>query len=68
MTLRRARTDADELRSVRDGSASFDEGGEDVRLALRRTRRECAAQVSVPHAKSLATAANHSPRPSIGMP
>ena len=50
VALHGARADADELGCVLDGSASGDEGCENVHLALRRPRRECAAEVAVSHA------------------
>ena len=58
--------DADELGGVVNGSAGFDEGGEDVHLPLRRRPRKLTAQVPGPHAHRSA-AAIHSPRPSIGI-
>jgi hypothetical protein len=67
VTLHGARPNAHELGRVLDRPAGGDVGGEDVHLALRRLRREGAAQVPFPHAKSLATAASHSSRPSMGM-
>jgi hypothetical protein len=36
MTLHGARPDAHELGRARDGSSSFNEGGEDFHVALRR--------------------------------
>jgi len=45
VALHGARSDAHELGRVSNGSASFDEGGEDLHLALHRLRREGAAQV-----------------------
>jgi len=66
VTLGRARPDAHELGGVRDGSASGNEGSKDVHLAVRRQRRERAAQVPVSHANR-STAASYSSRPSMGM-
>ena len=50
VTLHGARTDAHELGGVLDTPASGNVGSQDVHLALRRWPRQCAAQVSVPHA------------------
>jgi hypothetical protein len=66
VALHRARSDSHEVSGVLDRSAGGDKGREHVHLALRRPRREDAAQVSVRHASRLA-AASHSSRPSIGM-
>jgi hypothetical protein len=60
MTLDRTRPDAHEDNGVLDGSTSGDEGCEHVLLALRRLRREGAAQVHVPHASRLAAASDSS--------
>ena len=64
--LHRARTDAYELGGVANGSTSGNERRKRLDLTLCRLRRECAAQVPVPHASRLAVA-SHSSRPSIGV-
>jgi len=56
VAFHRARPNAHELRRVRDGSASGNEGREYVHLALRRRPRKYAAQVTVSHADLLAAA------------
>jgi hypothetical protein len=66
MPFRGARADTHKPGRVRNGSASLDEGCEDIHLALRRPSRESAAQVPGLHASRLA-AASHSSRPSMGM-
>jgi len=50
VTLHGARPDAHELGRLLDRPAGGDVGGEDIRLARRRTRQRCAAQVPVSHA------------------
>jgi hypothetical protein len=60
MALHSARPDAHERGGVLDGSASGDVGGENINLAGGPRPRWCAAQVPLPHARSLATAASHS--------
>ena len=50
MALDSTRPNAHELGRVCDGSASFDEGGENVHLALRCPWRQGTAQVAVSHA------------------
>jgi len=62
VTLRGARSDAQELGRVLDGSTSGDEGCQHVHLALGRRPHECAAQTLVSHASRLPAAAIHSLR------
>ncbi len=63
----RARPDADEYSGSRHRPASGNEGSRNGHLAPRRGRWEFAAEIPTPHAKSLATAATRSSRPSRGM-
>jgi len=55
-----------------DDRSGFYVGDQSLKLTASGTPlrgpAEVAAQVPVPHARSLETAANHSSRPSIGMP
>jgi hypothetical protein len=67
VTFDGARPDAHEISRILHGAASGDEGGQHVHLTLGRARRECAAQVSVSHARCLAAAASQSSRLSMGM-
>jgi len=64
VALRGAGSDAHTRCRIRNGPASRNEGHEDLHLARRCPRRDGAAQVSLPHARSPA-AASHSSRPSI---
>ena len=62
MPLDRARPDAHELGGVPDRPAGRHIGGENVRLALRRLRREGAAQVPVSHGGANSLTGPHSGR------